>query len=164
MYAGRSRESHGGVGRNIANALISLGLNTTRLISVVGNDQPGKAIIKSLEGGGHTVQQLSNMSTARCIVTINDKGECLFIVGEMDIFANMTVDLVKKYQSCIENASFIVLDGNPPLDTIRYVMDIAASSKIPGKRHPLIFFFLFCFNINLTWYRLYYQNAKRYGI
>lgn len=64
-HAGRSRENCGGVGRNIANALINLGLNATRLISVVGNDQPGKAIIKSLGDGAQTVEQLSNMNTAR---------------------------------------------------------------------------------------------------
>ncbi|KOX78233.1 putative sugar kinase YeiI [Melipona quadrifasciata] len=132
-HAGRSRESCGGVGRNIANALISLGLNATRLISVVGNDQPGKAIIKSLGDGAQTVEQLSNMNTARCTVIINYKGECQFSIGEMEVFASISPDVVKKYQSCVENSSFIILDGNLPLDTIRYVLDLAACSKIPGR-------------------------------
>lgn len=135
-HAGRSRESCGGVGRNIANALISLGLNATRLISVVGNDQPGKAIIKSLGDGAQTVEQLSNMNTARCTVIINYKGECQFSIGEMEVFASISPDVVKKYQSCVENSSFIVLDGNLPLDTIRYVLDLAACSKIPVWYEP----------------------------
>ncbi|XP_076281429.1 uncharacterized protein LOC143209541 [Lasioglossum baleicum] len=135
-HAGRSRESCGGVGRNIANALINLGLNATRLISVVGNDQPGEAIIKSLGDGGWTVEQLSNMTTARCTVIIDGKGECHFGVGEMDIFASITPDVVKKHRSHLENASFIVLDGNLPLNTIKYVLDLATDSKIPVWYEP----------------------------
>nr|XP_003706990.2 PREDICTED: pseudouridine-metabolizing bifunctional protein C1861.05 [Megachile rotundata]XP_012148993.1 PREDICTED: pseudouridine-metabolizing bifunctional protein C1861.05 [Megachile rotundata]XP_012148994.1 PREDICTED: pseudouridine-metabolizing bifunctional protein C1861.05 [Megachile rotundata] len=135
-HAGRSRESCGGVGRNVANALISLGLNSTRLISVVGNDQPGKAIIKSLGDGGQTVEQLSNMNTARCTVIIDYQGECRFVIDEMEVLASISPNLIKKYQSLVENASFIVLDGNIPLDTIRYVLDLATYSKIPVWYEP----------------------------
>ncbi|XP_060818529.1 uncharacterized protein LOC132908506 [Bombus pascuorum] len=135
-HAGRSRENCGGVGRNIANALINLGLNATRLISVVGNDQPGKAIIKSLGDGAQTVEQLSNMNTARCTVIIDYKGECRFAVGEMEVFSSISPHLVKKYQSYVENSSFIVLDGNLPLDTIRYVLDLATCSNIPVWYEP----------------------------
>ncbi|XP_043787121.1 pseudouridine-metabolizing bifunctional protein C1861.05 [Apis laboriosa] len=135
-HAGRSRESCGGVGRNIANALISLGLNATRLISVVGNDQPGKAIIKSLGDGGQTVEQLSNMNTARCTTIIDYKGECRFGIGEMEVFTSISPNLVKKYQSYVENSSIIVLDGNLPLDTIQYLLELATYSKIPVWYEP----------------------------
>lgn len=70
---------------------------------------------------------------SRCTVIIDYKGECRFLIGEMEVFANINANLVKKYQSVVENASFIVLDGNLPLDTMRYVLDLAAYSKIPGK-------------------------------
>ncbi|XP_031847824.2 uncharacterized protein LOC116433651 [Nomia melanderi] len=135
-HAGRSRESCGGVGRNVANALINLGMSATRLISVVGNDQPGKAIIKSLGDGGWTVERFPNMSTARCTVIIDYKGECRFVIGEMDVFANISPSFVKKYRTHVENASFIVLDGNLPLDTVKYVLDLATHSKIPVWYEP----------------------------
>ncbi|XP_043263251.1 pseudouridine-metabolizing bifunctional protein C1861.05 [Colletes gigas] len=135
-HAGRSRENCGGVGRNIANALVNLGLNTTRLISVVGDDRPGEAIIKNLGDGGQTVERLSNTSTARYTAIIDYKGECRFGIGEMDLFASISPNLIKKYQSYVENASFIVLDGNPPLDTIKYVLDLAIYSKIPVWYEP----------------------------
>ena len=73
------------------------------------------------------------LDNSRCTVIINYKGECQFSIGEMEAFASIGPDVVKKYQSCVENSSFIVLDGNLPLDTIRYVLDLAACSKIPGK-------------------------------
>lgn len=69
----------------------------------------------------------------RCTVIIDYKGECRFAVGEMEVFSSISPHLVKKYQSYVENSSFIVLDGNLPLDTIRYVLDLATCSKIPGR-------------------------------
>jgi len=62
---GRSRRSCGGVGRNVADALLKLGLENTRLISVVGDDEHGKTILESLEAGGETVKRISNTDTAR---------------------------------------------------------------------------------------------------
>lgn len=64
-HAGRSRRSCGGVGRNVADALIKLGLKNTRLISVVGNDKYGQIVIKSLGAGAKTVEQMSDVKTAR---------------------------------------------------------------------------------------------------
>lgn len=64
-HKGQSREACGGVGRNVASALVNLGLCDTKLISVIGNDEAGKAVIKSLRGAGDTLQILSNKSTAR---------------------------------------------------------------------------------------------------
>lgn len=65
MHAGRSRRICGGVGRNVSDALIKLGMENTRFISVVGNDDYGQIILKSLGAGAKTVEQLSDMSTAR---------------------------------------------------------------------------------------------------
>lgn len=64
-HVGQSRRSCGGVGRNVADALIKLGLKSTRLISVVGNDEYGKVILESLGTGGKTVKQMSDVNTAR---------------------------------------------------------------------------------------------------
>lgn len=65
IHIGRSRQSCGGVGRNVADALIKLGLENTRLISVIGNDEPGKIILESLKDGGKTVKCMSKETTAR---------------------------------------------------------------------------------------------------
>jgi len=64
-HTGRSRRSCGGVGRNIADALLKLGLENTRLVSVVGDDEPGKVILESLGAGSETVKCLSSVDTAR---------------------------------------------------------------------------------------------------
>lgn len=67
-YAGQSRRSCGGVGRNIADALIKLGMQNTRLISVVGHDEFGKLILESLGTSSKTVKRMSDVNTARYVV------------------------------------------------------------------------------------------------
>lgn len=64
-YTGQSRRSCGGVGRNVAEALLKLGLENTRLISVVGDDEHGKVILESLGAGGEMVKRISDVDTAR---------------------------------------------------------------------------------------------------
>lgn len=63
-YNGRSRHSCGGVGRNVAEALLKLGLDNTRFISVVGYDEHGKTILDSLGTGGETVKRM-DLDTAK---------------------------------------------------------------------------------------------------
>lgn len=64
-HTGQSRRSHGGVGRNVADALLKLGLKNTRLISVVGDDEHGRAILESLGSGSEMVKRMSDVDTAR---------------------------------------------------------------------------------------------------
>ena len=64
-HTGRSRRSCGGVGRNVADALLKLGLENTRLISIVGDDEHGKIILESLGVGGEIVKRMSDVDTAK---------------------------------------------------------------------------------------------------
>ncbi|XP_043495368.1 pseudouridine-metabolizing bifunctional protein C1861.05 [Polistes fuscatus] len=136
MHAGQGRQSCGGVGRNVADALIKLGAHDTRFISVVGNDEPGTAIFQSLKGGGGTLERSSDLSTASCTVIVDAKGECCFIVGEMSAFAAIDTDLIRKYQTQLEEASIIVIDANLPAETMALILDIATHAKIPVWYEP----------------------------
>lgn len=66
-------------------------------------------------------------------------GDCQFGVGEMTAHESISPNLVRKYQSELSKASIIVLDGNPPIESIAEVFDVAAEFNIPGK----FFFFFF---------------------
>ncbi|KAK2582261.1 hypothetical protein KPH14_004607 [Odynerus spinipes] len=109
-----------------------LGERDTRFISVVGNDELGGAIFQSLKGGGGTLERSSNVSTARCTVVVDAKGECRFVVGEMDAFRAIDTDLIRKYQRQLEEASIIVIDANLPADSMALTLEIASHAKIPG--------------------------------
>ncbi|EFN68914.1 Uncharacterized sugar kinase yeiC [Camponotus floridanus] len=135
-YVGQNRRSCGGVARNVADALIKLGLENTQLISVVGNDEYGKVILESLGTGGKIVKQMSDVNTARFTVIVDVNGECQFCISEVESFTAITPKLIKEYQSYLEEASLIVLDGNPGLDTLRCVLDIASQANVPVWYEP----------------------------
>ncbi|XP_072745140.1 uncharacterized protein [Anoplolepis gracilipes] len=135
-HAGQSRRSCGGVARNVADALIKLGLENTRLISVVGNDEHGKVILESLGTGGKTVKQLSDVNTAKLTVIVDVNGECHFCVSEMESLTAIVPELIKERQSHLEEASLIVLDGNFGLDTMRCVLNIASQANVPVWYEP----------------------------
>ncbi|KAL6425190.1 hypothetical protein ACFW04_009446 [Cataglyphis niger] len=135
-HVGQSRRSCGGVARNVADALIKLGLENTRLISVVGNDEYGKVILESLGTGGKTVKRMSDVNTARFTVIVDINGECHFCVSEMESFTAIAPELIRECQSHLEEASLIILDGNPGLDTMRCVLDIASQANIPVWYEP----------------------------
>jgi len=135
-YNGRSRRSCGGVGRNVADALLKLGLEDTRLISVVGDDKQGRAILESLGTGGETVKCMPDVNTARFTVIVDSNGECHFYIGETESFAAIAPKLIKEQQSHLEEASLIVLDANLESDTMRCVLDIASRANVPVWYEP----------------------------
>lgn len=74
-YNGQTKRNCGGVGRNVAEALIKLGLANTRFISVVGDDEYGKTIIDSLGAGAEMVKRLPDVNTARyefCFIELRE--------------------------------------------------------------------------------------------
>ena len=64
-HRAKCRDSYGGVGRNIAAALVALGLENTRFITVVGEDVAGKGIVQDLGQTGETIESLSELVTPR---------------------------------------------------------------------------------------------------
>ncbi|XP_014470521.1 PREDICTED: pseudouridine-metabolizing bifunctional protein C1861.05 isoform X2 [Dinoponera quadriceps] len=135
-HDGHSRRSCGGVGRNVADGLVKLGLKNTRLISVVGDDEHGKAILDSLGAAAETVQRLPDEITARSTVVLNSKGECCFCVCEMESLAAIVPELIRERRSHLEEASLLVLDANLPPDTMRYVLDVASRAHVPVWYEP----------------------------
>ncbi|XP_011311477.1 pseudouridine-metabolizing bifunctional protein C1861.05 [Fopius arisanus] len=135
-HKGKSRKTNGGVGRNIAAALDALGVEGTKLLSTVGDDDAGRGIILELQAAGSTVKTLQGQTTAGYTAVVDSAGECRFAVGEMDIFDSIDVSLVEENRSSLEEAQLIILDGNPPLQTIHQVIDIAVNCQIPVWYEP----------------------------
>ncbi|KAK0085957.1 hypothetical protein PV325_004200 [Microctonus aethiopoides] len=130
-HRGKFLKSYGGVGRNVAAALVALGANGTRFVTAVGDDRAGKYIIESLQDAGETVEKLPNKMTARYTGIIDRNGECHLGIGEMDIFESIDANLIRNNQSIIEQTQIIILDGNPPVETMREVIDIAYNRLLP---------------------------------
>ncbi|XP_063992932.1 uncharacterized protein LOC135170804 [Diachasmimorpha longicaudata] len=135
-HKGKSRKGYGGVGRNIAAALVALGVEGTKFLSVVGDDEAGRTIVKDLAGAGGTVRVLPGGTTASYTAVVDRSGECRFALGEMDIFDSIDVSLVHENRSALEQAQLIILDGNPPVDTVHRVIDTAVNYQIPVWYEP----------------------------
>ncbi|XP_012272810.1 pseudouridine-metabolizing bifunctional protein C1861.05 [Orussus abietinus] len=135
-HKGFGRESCGGVARNVAAALIGLGITGTKLLSVVGNDGSGKAVLDSLGGSNDTLRVLPGIETAKYIGIVNNEGELFCGIGHTEAFDKISPALISDCRQQLSCANLIVLDGNPPLRSIRTVIDIARKSKIPVWYEP----------------------------
>ncbi|KAK6633341.1 hypothetical protein RUM44_003943 [Polyplax serrata] len=133
-FKGKIAQAGGGVGRNIADALGKLGTSPF-LISAVGNDEFGNFImtqtIPHLNPNG--ISRLRDVNTGTCMVLCDHTGECLFVVGDMDIHERITEDQIKRFEKTIAESSLVVLDGNLSQQTLEFVLILCQKHSVPGK-------------------------------
>lgn len=121
---GKINTSLGGVGRNIAENMSNLDLNT-KLISVVGKDDGGQRIIeqgKKSKIDMDFVSIIDGGTTSTYLSVLDEGGDMLIALSDMDIVNRMDVSFIKNYESLIRNASLVVLDTNLPKETIDYLL------------------------------------------
>lgn len=51
----------------------------------------------------------------------------------MDAFLKIDKQYLQKHEEILEKSSFIVMDGNPPLDAMEFVLNVAIQNQIPSK-------------------------------
>lgn len=82
--------------RNITDALCKLDCPPI-FLSAVGADLSGKIATAELpEKTLALVQTLPDSMTAQCTVVFDSKGECKFLLGDMEINKQITTDYVSK--------------------------------------------------------------------
>ncbi|KAL1462914.1 hypothetical protein WDU94_014716 [Cyamophila willieti] len=131
MVNGTISQCRGGVGRNIADALAKLNTNPL-LITAVGNDEMGQFLtegLKHMDTKG--VLQCSHEASASCCVIVDQDGECKFIIGNMNMHENISLNWIKKFEQELVNASFLVFDGNLKPNAMNYILQICHTHNIP---------------------------------
>lgn len=121
---GEVKISLGGVGRNIAENLVRMGVNT-RLISTIGDDVYGQKILDEARMVGINMQDsliVSGASTSTYLSILDDTKDMVLAISHMDISDQMTVEFIKGKRHVIENAAFCVLDTNLPLEVLEYIV------------------------------------------
>ena len=110
-----SLQSIGGVARNIAENLGRLG-NTVRLLTVVGNDMEYASIEKASSHWMNlfSVEKLVNYSTGTYSAVLDQQGEMLFALANMDIYDQLTVDYMKKQEAYLTNAQMLIIPVSSP--------------------------------------------------
>lgn len=121
---GEVKMSLGGVGRNIAENLVRMGVNT-RLISVVGDDVYGQKILDEARNIGLNMQDslvLKGEATSTYLSILDQNKDMVLAISHMDICERMTVDFIKSKRHIIENASICILDTNIPLTVLEFIL------------------------------------------
>ncbi len=127
---GKSNMFFGGVGRNIAENLVRLGLNVN-LITAIGDDVNSINLqndckLKNISMTGSLQLKNTDMSTYICI---NDNfGEMQYAVSSMDIYNYITPEYISNYMDFINSASVCIIDTNIPQETISYIIK---NCKVP---------------------------------
>ncbi|KAL4218074.1 hypothetical protein ACF0H5_022811 [Mactra antiquata] len=134
-YTGSLKQSYGGVGRNVSDALTRLGVNTT-FISAIGQDSLAagfKANCKHMNLEG--VACIDGYSTATyCPVLQN--GELLFGIGDMNIHQQISPQYISQFEDELKSSSLVCMDGNISVETMEYLCKICLESNVPVLFEP----------------------------
>nr|WP_072889524.1 PfkB family carbohydrate kinase [Tepidibacter formicigenes] len=121
---GKIKISLGGVGRNIAENLVKIGIET-KLISAIGDDLYGKKILEESRLSGIDMDNsliLKNHPTSTYLSILDEKGDMKVAISYMDIFEKINVDFIKQKSHVIKNSKVVVLDTNLPKEIIEYIL------------------------------------------
>lgn len=139
--------SFGGVCRNIAENMAKLGINT-KLISIVGDDEKGKSILKHAEMVGLDMTDsliLPGESTPTYMAILNEHGEMESAIVDMNITDKITEEFIDSKAEIIKNAEYMVLDSDNPaiLEYIltkyegctKFILDPVSAAKVQKVKH-----------------------------
>jgi len=131
---GSMKTSPGGVGRNIAENLHSLGMGVN-LISVFGDDPLSEYIIKSCNDIGLNIDSSlfvkgANISTF--IAVMDEKNDLAVGISAMDLYDDISEDFILSKIEVINSSDFIVLETNMPEEILITIVE-----KLPNKKYIL---------------------------
>ncbi|MDF2985398.1 MAG: psuK 2 [Eubacterium sp.] len=122
---GKVKVSLGGVGRNIAENLVHLGVST-KLISAVGEDIYGRKIVEHATAIGLDMKSslfMSQVPTSTYLAILDEKGDMKAAISHMDIYNEISIDFIQDKRQVIENSKLCIIDTNIPDTVINYVLD-----------------------------------------
>lgn len=127
-----SSRTIGGVARNIAENLGRLG-EQVALISASGNDLEWKEIydISSPFMNLEHVTQIENSSTGSYTAVLDRNGDLSIAFADMDIFEEITPELLKKNSNILRSAKCIVVDLNCPVESVEFLCSFTTKHNIP---------------------------------
>jgi len=121
----------GGKGSNQAASVGRLGIPVS-MIGAVGRDDNGAALINSLKESGvdtSAILTLDDFNTGIAAITVNNNGENNIIVLS-GANREVTIDVVKKFESIIDECSIVLLQNEIPMQTVQFTAKLA---KQKGK-------------------------------
>ena len=120
---GRVRMTPGGVGRNIAENLVRLGLDV-ELVTALGDDANGHAILADChtKGIGVTAVQIEKGCGTSVYLFINDaQGDMSVAINDMAIQSCITPQRLAERLELLNSMDAVVLDANLPQESIAFL-------------------------------------------
>jgi len=131
---GSMKTSPGGVGRNIAENLHSLGLEVD-FISVFGDDPLSQYIMNSCKDLELKITNslfLKDAHAATFIAVMDENNDLAVGISAMNIYNDISKDFIVSKLSVIDKADFVVLETNMPEETLKTIV-----TELPNKKYIL---------------------------
>jgi len=132
------RTSFGGVARNVAENLARLG-QEVNLLTVVGEDQIGEQLIKSIAEVGvkvEAVRRTAQHPTGTYLGVVNAGGELQMALDDMRALTLLSPDYLRENEHLFREASLLFVDANLPKETLRTAMSLAKAARLPVCADP----------------------------
>ncbi|MEF9932847.1 MAG: carbohydrate kinase family protein [Cetobacterium sp.] len=149
---GKVKISFGGVARNIAENMARVAVNT-QFISILGDDETGKSIIRNSENIGYDMSNsliVKNSSTPTYMAILDENGEMVSAVADMATISALNKEFINSKSDIIENALYTFVDADDPenleylLSTFHekthFVLDPISTAKAKTIKHLLKYF------------------------
>uniref|UniRef100_A0A1B6D9V0 Carbohydrate kinase PfkB domain-containing protein n=1 Tax=Clastoptera arizonana TaxID=38151 RepID=A0A1B6D9V0_9HEMI len=106
-----------------------------KLVSAVGDDLSGKFLLtETLEHVDcQGVMRNKEKATARYTALIDNKGDFLMGIGDMDIHDSIVPGYVEHF---LTDCPMVLFDGNIPLKSIQLILEFCQDKKIPVMFEP----------------------------
>ena len=122
---GNITKTSGGVGRNLAENLVRLGL-PVELLTAFGDDDNGKKLMAECQkleiGIRHSI--LANGQRGAMHLAVMDSKNDLFAgLADLSVMDNITPDYLDQQRTSLDNASVLVMETNLPGNVIDWIVD-----------------------------------------
>lgn len=127
---GVTSQAPGGVGRNVAANLARLGVHTT-LVSAVGQDDLGDALLRDTAEDGVDVQRVLRVpgaSTGTYTAVLDATGDLIVAVSAMQVMDALDEAALRRRRAAFHAASWVVADGNLSAPTLIQTLRLAADA------------------------------------
>lgn len=116
--------SFGGVARNVAENLVRLGVEVS-FISIVGDDETGRALVRQLRDLGADVSQMittTERPTAEYAAILDPRNNLAIGIADMDVFELLTPQRLDRCWPHLASATWVFVDCNMPAATINAII------------------------------------------
>lgn len=130
---GQVRNSYGGVGRNIAENLARLEVDTI-LLSVVGGDSQGDIIMAHAAAAGVDVTHVLQITDGRSgsyVAIMDETGDLAIAVSDYDIMERLDPAYLDQKSFLFDEACMVITDLNVSAEAVAKIVELCQHYQVP---------------------------------